>query len=58
LLADGATGSLDAVGVDFELVRVELEELVLDTDTVDDAVENSELEELADDLVEVENVAG
>jgi hypothetical protein len=54
LLADGATGSLDALGVDFELVRTELEEPVLDADTVDDP----DLEELADDPVEVENVAG
>jgi hypothetical protein len=46
LLADGATGSLEALGVDFELVRAEMDEPALDAD----------LEELADDLVEVENV--
>lgn len=59
LLADGANGSLDALGVEFRLVRAE-EETVPDEDAVDDNLEDPKLEvladDLADDLVEVENV--
>jgi hypothetical protein len=56
LLAAGETGSSDALGVDAELVRAELDEATIDSDVVEDLRVESLFGELADDLVDVDSV--
>jgi hypothetical protein len=56
LLAGGAAGSSVALGVEGELLVVEIEDTALEPDKVEDVRVESLLDWLADDLVDVENV--